>query len=123
MLGLEWISTNDAGTLLEPNYERPVHPSGTCALKRRPSDNRAEKLLALYNRISVLEDALQVHSEGSHPLLADDLVRVKKVITGPEPEPEHTASDLDVTVKSFGTLCVGNNAIHYIGASSAEVSC
>ena len=81
----------------------------TVVLKGAEPDSRVKKLLVMHNRITALEDALELQSEGHHPLLADDLVNIKKVNVVPEVENNEgrSPSDLDVMAKSFGTLSVG----------------
>ena len=74
----------------------------------------------MHTRITVLEDALDLQSEGSHPLLADDLISIKQVGAA-EKTDGRTASELDTMTKSFGTLSISNNAMRYIGSNAAEV--
>ena len=86
-------------------------------------DKRLGKHLAMHNRISALEDVLQLQSKGTHPLPQEELVKIKKVNVPHEPEERRPCGDLDLMVSSFGSLSVGNNATYYIGSISTEVSC
>lgn len=85
----------------------------------------------MQHRIAALEDALDLQSDGHHPLLLRRLTvtnNVKKlnisreaVSAGAKTADARPESDRDVAVKSFGTLSIGNNAMRYIGSHAAEV--
>lgn len=79
-------------------------------------------------RIRQLEDALEIahgdRSSSPHPLLADDLLEVKRGVDAPDSHVEVGQEDeeADSMIGAFGTLTVSDSgAMRFIGASGSEV--
>ncbi|KAL5524585.1 hypothetical protein ACEPAF_9725 [Sanghuangporus sanghuang] len=105
------------GTLSPSNFSR----NGL-----RGKDVRLQRLSQMSRRIRELEDALQIahgSATGSagHPLLSEDLLRIKNHLEQPPPPATREVGDLDEDiVDSFGTLSILERGIEtYIGADES----
>ncbi|KAL5507868.1 hypothetical protein ACEPAH_5486 [Sanghuangporus vaninii] len=85
-------------------------------------DVQMKKLTQMSQRIQQLEDALQIANssltKSTHPLLSDELLRIKDLIEGPmHMKKEADTSDED-TMNSIGTLrMLGRGIESYVGAN------
>ncbi|KAJ7594320.1 fungal-specific transcription factor domain-containing protein [Mycena floridula] len=104
------------GTLPVQNSEKkPVSPGPSSQVARAP---RTEDLIS---RIIQLEDALAIlqPSSSKHPLLREDLIRIK---FGDSPVEDHSSTDLKLS-NALGTLTVDENGqSRYFGPSAGSES-
>lgn len=80
------------------------------------------------DRIAALEDALQISTNGVHPLLSQEFLEIKKQ-TSPEivdvGSPLNGTDSYDEEIDdAFGTLSIGEGqGLRFLGSSAVEVSC
>ncbi|KAL5527775.1 hypothetical protein ACEPAG_6576 [Sanghuangporus baumii] len=109
-----------------PNGTLTPGQSTRHGLKDTDADVQTQKLTQMSKRIQQLEDALQIaHSSlttSTHPLLSDELLKIKNIIEGPmHVKMETDASDED-TVDSIGTLRIlGRGIESYVGANKLVI--
>ncbi|OCB85402.1 hypothetical protein A7U60_g7410 [Sanghuangporus baumii] len=117
------------GTCIRKGCEE-VCPNGTLTLGQPPrhvprdtdTDVQMKKLTQMSKRIQQLEDALQIANSSlttsTHPLLSDELLKIKNVIEGPMHMKEETDASDEDTVNSIGTLrMLGRGVESYVGAN------
>ncbi|KAL5507849.1 hypothetical protein ACEPAH_5467 [Sanghuangporus vaninii] len=106
-----------------------ICPNGTLAPVHVPrlasgdTDLRMHKLLQMSKRVRQLEDALQiahcsVPGATTHPLLSDELLKVKNVINSPPPVKNESDASDEETIDMVGTLVnMGRGVESYLGAN------
>ena len=94
-------------------------------MNRQLEEARA-RLAVMSERIRVLEDALHTTQsmESAHPLLADDLLKIKDDVDLSPVGPERLPEDEEASItKAFGTLSVKDGStLRYYGGTAGEVS-
>ncbi|KAL5487656.1 hypothetical protein ACEPAI_5764 [Sanghuangporus weigelae] len=105
-----------------PNGTLTPGQSARHGLKDTDADVQTQKLTQMSKRIQQLEDALRMaHSSltiSTHPLLSDELLKIKNIIEGPMHVKMETDASDDDTVDSIGTLrMLGRGIESYVGAN------
>ncbi|KAL5496085.1 hypothetical protein ACEPAH_3178 [Sanghuangporus vaninii] len=83
----------------------------------------AERISAMSDRISALEDALQIAVGSTHPLLSPDMLTIKRRVGKEESDVENLndAGTEEGLSDAFGTLTIGEGkSMQFLGASASE---
>lgn len=81
------------------------------------------KLTSMSERISVLEDALQIQGGASHPLLSSELLAIKQGVDAVQPISQKAEDDEaeEELTDAFGTLSIREDkTMRFLGASATE---